>query len=173
MWVAVLVVLVWASPALAGCPFLMTEEHGALKVESLQAAAQASLPPQCAGNTLLTNSRGDQFCVASQPSTTTRLRCSACECGIVRWTESPHERIVNGAEAPAHAYPWQIALFYPNYSREFWTRLLAFLEASNYPGLDEARDKAKKTLPRFRCGGSIISPLYVATAGQFLISDSE
>merc|ERR1712218_249131 len=69
-----------------------------------------------------------------QPSTTTRLRCSACECGIVRWTESPHERIVNGAAAPAHAYPWQIALFYPNYSREFWTRLLAFLEASHYPG---------------------------------------
>ena len=68
MWaVGALVVLVPASPALAGCPFLMTEEHGALKVESSQAGAQASLPPQCAGNTLLTNSRGDQFCVAKQP----------------------------------------------------------------------------------------------------------
>ena len=103
--------------------------------------------------------------MARQPSTLTRLRCSACECGLVRWTESPHERIVNGDEAPAHAYPWQIALFYPRYSREFWRQLLAFVEANNYPGLDEVRDKAKKTLPRFRCGGSIISPLYVATAG--------
>ena len=102
---------------------------------------------------------------AALPRTLQRLRCSACECGLVRWTESPHERIVNGAEAPAHAYPWQIALFYPRYSREFWRQLLAFVEANNYPGLDEVRDKAKKTLPRFRCGGSIISPLYVATAG--------
>ena len=55
------------SPALAGCPFLLTAEHGALKVESSQAGAQASLPPQCASNTLLTNNRGDQFCVAKQP----------------------------------------------------------------------------------------------------------
>ena len=62
-----LVALVPVSPALAGCPFLMTEEHGALRVESSQAGAQASLPPQCAGNTLLTNTRGDQFCVAKQP----------------------------------------------------------------------------------------------------------
>ena len=68
MWaVGALVVLVWATPALAACPFLMTEEHGALKVESSQAQAQASLPQQCAGNTLLTNTRGDQFCVAKQP----------------------------------------------------------------------------------------------------------
>ena len=67
MWVAVLVALVPVSPALAACPFLMTEEHGALKVESSQAQAQASLPPQCASNTLLTNNRGDQFCVAKQP----------------------------------------------------------------------------------------------------------
>ena len=57
------------SPALAACPFLMTEEHGALKVESPQAAAQASLPPQCAGNTLLTNSRGDQVILSSDWST--------------------------------------------------------------------------------------------------------
>ena len=59
-----LLLLMGPSPAQAGCPFLITEEHGALKVESPQAGAQASLPPQCAGNTLLTNSRGDQFCVA-------------------------------------------------------------------------------------------------------------
>ena len=45
----------------------LTAEHGALKVESSQARAQASLPPQCAGTTLLTNTRGDQFCVAKQP----------------------------------------------------------------------------------------------------------
>ena len=38
MWaVGVLVVLVPASPALAGCPFLLTAEHGALRVESSQA----------------------------------------------------------------------------------------------------------------------------------------
>ena len=69
MWVAVLVLLVRASPTRAACPFLMTEEHGALKVENsqAQAQAQASLPPQCAGNTLLTNTKGDQFCVAKQP----------------------------------------------------------------------------------------------------------
>ena len=68
MWaVGALVVLISASPALTVCPFLMTEEHGALKVESSQAGAQASLPPQCAGSTLLTNTRGDQFCVAKQP----------------------------------------------------------------------------------------------------------
>ena len=67
MMVTVLVLLVPASPALAGCPFLLTAEHGALKVESSQAGAQASLPPQCAGSTLLTNTRGDQFCVAKQP----------------------------------------------------------------------------------------------------------
>ena len=67
MMVTVLVLLVPASPSLAGCPFLLTAEHGALRVESSQAGAQASLPPQCAGNTLLTNTRGDQFCVAKQP----------------------------------------------------------------------------------------------------------
>ena len=69
MRVAVLVVLVRFSPAQAACPFLMTEEHGALKVESSQAGAQASLPPQCSVGTLLTNSRGDQVILSSDWST--------------------------------------------------------------------------------------------------------
>ena len=120
-------------------------------------------PPDLVGAFSMIGKTDGSF--AALPRTLQRLRCSACECGLVRWNESPHERIVNGDEAPAHAYLWQIALFYPRYSREFWRQLLAFLEANNYPGLDEVRDKAKKTLPRFRCGGSIISPLYVATAG--------
>ena len=88
---------------------------------------------------------------AALPRTLQRLRCSACECGLVRWNESPHERIVNGAEAPAHAYPWQIALFYHRYSREFWRKLLAFLQANNFPGLDEARAETK---PRKLCQDS-------------------
>ena len=75
------------SPTLAGCPFLITEEHGALKVESSQAGAQASLPPQCAGNTLLTNSRsigvlgaflsgGQQFLFAKTQSFTANFSLS-------------------------------------------------------------------------------------------------
>ena len=162
-----LLLLMGPSPALAACPFLITEEHGALKVESPQAAAQASLPPQCAGNTLLTNARGDQFCVAKQPSTTTRLRCSACECGLVRWSESPHERIVNGDEAPPHAYPWQISLFFASYSQEFWRKIITTLEQNNAPTqlIDGVKEGSKVDMPSHNCGGSIISPLYIFTAG--------
>ena len=69
MWAWLLLLRV--SPALAGCPFLVTEEHGALRVERGQGSqgSQGSLSshPECADNTLLTNSRGDQFCVAKQP----------------------------------------------------------------------------------------------------------
>ena len=120
-------------------------------------------------NTLLTNSKGDQFCVASQPSTLTRLRCSACECGLVRWTESPHERIVNGDEAPAHAYPWQISLFSPGYSQAFYKKVFQALEENNAPipaaDLDQMKENSKKDLPSHSCGGSIISSFYIITAG--------
>ena len=73
-----LVALVRASPALAACPFLMTEEHGALKVESSQAGAQASLPPQCAGSTLLTNTRGDQLSSCRVSILLTPCMCRVC-----------------------------------------------------------------------------------------------
>ena len=102
-----------------------------------------------------------------QPSTLTRLRCSACECGLVRWTESPHERIVNGDEAPAHAYPWQISLFSAGYSQEFYDKIITTLEQNNAPTqlIDGVKELKEKDMPRHSCGGSIISPFYIFTAG--------
>ena len=87
-----------------------------------------------------------------------------CECGPVK--EWAKERIVGGGEAPKHAYPWQISLFW---SRKEWvTKILNELREKNIDLPQEIKEDAKKksAVTSHLCGGSIISSKYIFTAAH-------
>ena len=127
--------------------------------------------PDCADNVLLENGKGDQFCVKKQPTTPKRLRCSKCECGVIKHGFQDPERIAGGREAIANTYPWQVSVIQSKWislAQKFETTFKSIFESK---GEMQLFKNITDTLSKFQnyvgdCGGIIVSDLHVITAAH-------
>ena len=127
--------------------------------------------PDCADNVLLENGRGDQFCVKKQPTTPKRLRCSKCECGVIKHGFQDPERIAGGREAVANTYPWQVRVLtanLPSLAQKIETTFKSAFESKGemqlFKIITDTLSQIK--IPFGACGGTIVSDLPVITAAH-------
>ena len=129
--------------------------------------------PDCADNVLLENGRGDQFCVKKQPTSMKRLRCSKCECGVIKHGFQDPERIAGGREAIPHTYPWQVWLFQrikglaqkfeENFKTEFQTKGEMQMYQQFYDAISQWQQRGGD---QSQCGGTILSEKHVIMAAH-------